>query len=243
MSANDDLLEAVNIAYDRIANDATSVASQAFIANLAESRCPSSDELRSAMNAARLKLQDILFSRSTLGLLGGGDISDSRLAAMKLKFRQFERPLNSPALPASTEIPPMRLPLAAMLGAVLGMLIGAPVGIYFLNMRDAGLFVGASVGAFAVPWALDRASRNVGVSRFLIASLSFATAVEAWAYLSVNPLAAVWQKLSGRKSIQRIAIYVGHCSFSHAAASPMSVRSWKLLPVKQSTIGYTMRLL
>ncbi|HEY4260700.1 MAG TPA: hypothetical protein VGM98_11095 [Schlesneria sp.] len=102
----------------------------------------------------------------------------------------------------------MRLPLAAMLGAVLGMLIGAPVGIYFLNMRDTGLFVGASVGAFFVPWALDRASRNVGLSRFLIASLSFATAVEVWTYLSVNPLAAIWQKLSGRKSIQRIVIYV-----------------------------------
>lgn len=208
MSANNKLLEAVKDTHDQIAQGATDLATLAFMANLGESRCPSSDELQSAMIAARRKLQDILFSRNTLEKLGGSDTSDARLAGMKLEFRRFERPLNSPPLPASTEMPPMCLPLAATLGTVLGMLIGSPIGLYFLDMRDTGLFVGACVGAFIVPWALDQASRNVWLSRTLIASLGVATAVEVWAYLSVNPLAAIWRKLSGHKSLQRIAIYL-----------------------------------
>ena len=209
MSAKDDLLNAAKTAHDHMAPGATDAAVQAFMANLGESRCPSPEELQSAMNAARSKLRDVLFNRTTIQMLVGRDTpTDDRLAAMKLSFNGFEPPLKSPPLPACTELPPMRLPLAAMLGAVLGALIGSPVGLYFLAMRDVGLLVGAPLGALVVTWALDQASRSAWLSRTLIATLGVATAVEVWAYLSVNPLAAIWQKLSGRKSLQRIVVYL-----------------------------------
>jgi hypothetical protein len=105
-------------------------------------------------------------------------------------------------------MPPMRLALAALLGAVLGTLIGCPVGIYLLGSRDVGLIIGGPVGAFLATWALDQASRSKWVSNMLIGALGCATLAEVWTYLSSNPLAAVWRRLSGRTSILRIAVYL-----------------------------------
>jgi hypothetical protein len=128
MSAKDNLLIAAKAAHNHVVTAATDAAVHAFMGNLGESRCPTPDELQSAMNAARGKLRDVLFNRATIQIVGGCDLTDDgRLAAIELKFKEFALPLKSPPLPACTEMPPMRLPLAAMLGAILGMLIGSPL--------------------------------------------------------------------------------------------------------------------
>ena len=209
MKATESVLNASLKAFDIVANDATEVAVRAFMANLGDSQCPSREELRSAINASYGKLKDCLFNRKTINALSGADsINDNRLDAIALTFNRFAPPLNCPPLPVFTELNMMRMPLAAMLGAVLGALIGSFIGLYFLAMRDVGLLVGAPFGAFAVTWGLEQASRSVWISRTLIATLGLATAAEVWAYLSVNPMAAIWRKLSGRDSIKRVAVYL-----------------------------------
>ncbi len=183
----------------------------AFMANLGESRCPSREELQSAMIAARGKLRDGLFNPGTIQKLIGGDAPDNnRLAEIELSFNLRVPPLLSPPLPAYSELPPMQLALAALLGAVLGMLIGSPVGIYLLAMRDVGLLIGAPLGAFATTWATDQASRNKWLSRMLITALGVATVAELWAFLSVSPWNVIRQRLSGRNSntFARIAMYL-----------------------------------
>jgi hypothetical protein len=209
MSANHEILSAAQKGYDRVSPGATDAAVRAFLANLGDSRSPSPEELQSAMTAARSRLQEELFRADMLRLLGDGDAPDAhRLDAIAIEFRRFAPPLNAPPLPATTELPPLRMPVASMLGAILGALIGSPLGFYLLGMRDVGLLVGAPLGALVTTYALEQASRSTWLSRTLIATLGVATAAEVWAFLSVNPLAAIWRKLSGRNSLQRIAVYL-----------------------------------
>ena len=209
MSATESVLNVWTQADEVVATVATEAAVRAFVANLGDSRCPSRDELQSAINASRGKLREFLFDRKTINALNRADsFNDSRLDAIALKFSRFAPPLNCPPLPVFTELNPIRMSLAAMLGAVFGGLIGSFVGIYFLAMRDVGLLVGAPLGAFALTWGLEQASRSVWISRTLITALGVATAAEVWAYLSVNPVAVIWRKLSGRDSIKRITVYL-----------------------------------
>ena len=209
MSAKDSLLTAALQTHNRLAPGLTDAAVLAFMASLGDSRCPSPEELQSAMTVARGKLRDGLFNRDTIKMLIGSEAPDeNRLAAIALSFNRLVPPLNSPPLPGREEMPPMRLALAALLGAVLGTLIGSPVGIYLLGTRDVGLLVGAPLGAFLTTWALDQASRSKSLSHTLVTALGCATVAEVWAYLSANPLAAIWRRLSGRNSILRIVLYL-----------------------------------
>jgi len=182
---------------------------QAYFANLGAAACPSTDALDAAMVAARIKLHEGLFRSGFLEQLVGRSLNDSEFDALPLKFAHLAPELRSPPLPATSELYPARVATAAMLGAGLGVLVGGPIGMYLLGARDTGILVGAPIGAFVTTWAVNFASRNEAASNTLIGVLGVATVAEAWAFLSVNPLAAVWQRLSGRRAVIRVAIYVG----------------------------------
>ena len=122
---------------------------RAFIATIGDSPCPSADEIQSAMNAGRRKIVEVIFSRDVVLIIGGGDMPDEhRLNSIKQEFSLFEPPLDAPPLPAVTEMMGSRIAFAAALGAILGTLIGSPICIYLLAMRDVGLLLGPPIGAF-----------------------------------------------------------------------------------------------
>ena len=209
MLSNEVLLGSVKQAYENVSPGTIDEGVRAFVGNIGNSPCPSPEEIRSAMNAARRKVSEKIFKPELIQLIVGGDVPDDRrVDSLRLEFGKFEPPLNSPPLPASTEMMPSRMPFAAMLGAILGALIGSPVCLYLLAMRDVGLLFGPPIGALLTTLALEQASRNARLSRILITTLSVATVAEAWALLSRNPLTTIWQKASVASTARRIAVYV-----------------------------------
>lgn len=210
MSNKDAISRAIET-HKRVSRDLTKAAVDAFMANLGVNSCPTLDEIQSALENARRKLVDGLFHRDKMfGLFEGDGPDDVRLAAIRLQLNAFTPKMNCPPFPAYSEISPLRLGLTALLGTVVGLMVGSPVGIYLLASRDTGLVLGAPLGAFLITWAVVEASRSKALSDFLIWALMSSTVAEAWAFLSSNPVTAIWNRLSGQSGrgvITRIGIY------------------------------------
>ncbi len=187
-------------------------ATGAYCGRLAGGVLPGKDELAAARDAAQSALKRRVFSAAWLGALAGGEPpSPEKAAALELAFDRIGPRLVVPPPEAHSELTPSRVALAAALGAVAGLMILGPLARLLLDMRDAGLLIGAPLGAGLVVLGLWRVSESKWLQAFLVGTLAAATAAEVWAMVTpAGWFRWLWDRLGGRYSgLGRILLYLG----------------------------------
>jgi len=115
---------------------------------------------KTAVTRTRGMLKKQLISPAWLALLRkDGDVDDHWIGTTALSFEYLVGPLQIPAPALRTGPRAVGMALAAMMGAVLGMLAATPLTRWTLDMRDLGIVVGGPLGAFLLVLIAWRGSR------------------------------------------------------------------------------------
>jgi hypothetical protein len=131
----------------------------AFFTSLGRKDYPAQHDLAAARDAAESAVRQRLLSPEWLSAMNGGKpVSKGEAARLKLSLGLVVPPLAVPAPQDASDVSPIGLAIAAVVGAVGGMVALAPLTRVLLDMRDTGLFVGAPLGAFVLVLATCRAS-------------------------------------------------------------------------------------
>jgi hypothetical protein len=167
-------------------------------------------DVEAAKLAAENALKKQIPSQKWVDAISESPIPDSDNAALKLSFIAVRPALRLPEPQIISELSPVRIGLAALVGAIGGMMILTPLARLLLDMRDTGLFVGAPVGAFVMVIAVWHSARSERLKRFLIWALGVAIIAEVWVFLTGGGVfGRVWSKLRQRGSVpKRILLYV-----------------------------------
>jgi hypothetical protein len=133
----------------------------ACLGRLGSKASPAKHDLAAARDAAEAALKQRLFSPEWLSAMNGGEpVSKEGLAGLRLSLGLAITPLAVPPPPDAYEVAPLGLAVAAVIGAVGGMMAVAPLTRTLLDMGQTGLFVGAPVGAFVLVLAACRAANS-----------------------------------------------------------------------------------
>ena len=190
---------------------AVNEAAAAFVTHLGREPYPGASDLAAARGAAEASLKQRVLSPEWLSAARSGtDVSSADVARLRLGFDAVMQPLLVPAPQDASVISPLRLAMAAAIGAVAGMMLLTPLARLLLDMRDTGLFIGAPLGAGALVLAAWFAAGSKWLRGILTAALGVAAAAEIWGVLTGGGvLRRVWRMLGGRRSaMQRIALYL-----------------------------------
>ncbi len=181
---------------------------------LGEGSFPSTAVLEAATDRTKSLLKTELMSDAWISACSGGHSPrKEEKTALRLVLGLAVTPLRAPPPQAYDRIQPARVALAALLGAVLGMMLLAPACRLLLDMRDVGLFVGAPAGAFILVLAIWKTSESKAVRGLLMAGLGAATVLELWQILRPRGVfSRVWGRRAGRPSkagrLGRVAVYL-----------------------------------
>ena len=183
----------------------------AYFDALGKSECPGLDDVQAAARAAETTLATKVLTKEWVAAISGVSPPDSgRKAALELSFNAVRPTLRLPSPQDMSELSPVRMGIAALIGAIGGMLILTPLTRVLLDMRDVGLFVGPPVGAFLLVLAVWHSARSDWLRRLLIAAFAVAAIGEVWAiFTGGGILGRLWSQLGGRGSaFKRILLYV-----------------------------------
>jgi len=110
---------------------------------------PTGGDFTAAESRANAVLKQELLSANSVALVNGGTrLDDDGLALVALSFDTIARPVRVPGPAAGAEAKPVTLALAGAAGAIGGMMLGAALMRLAFDMRDLGLVLGGSIGAF-----------------------------------------------------------------------------------------------
>lgn len=183
----------------------------AYFDALGKCESPGPPDIQAAVRAAETILAKTVLTQEWVAAVSGASLQDSdRKAALELSFNAVRPALKIPSPQIVSELSPVRMGIAALVGAIGGMLIFTPLTRVLLDMRDVGLFVGAPVGAFLLVLAAWHSARSMWLRRFLVAAFGVAAIGEVWGILSGGGiLRRLWAQLGGRRSaLKRILLYV-----------------------------------
>jgi hypothetical protein len=150
--------------------------------------------------------------RETLPALldaAGGRIPEDRRALLLLRMEEIIPPLSLPEPEVTEEIPPLRVAVAAAIGALAGMLVLPPITWAVLGDRGTGILAGAPLGAMASAFAALVLPRNRRLMRLLAGLLGMATVAEAVRFLGGGSLFLRGFSLLRQKntSLKRLFLY------------------------------------
>jgi len=140
---------------------AVDLAVHKYFTALGKSDCPGPADIEAAKCAAEEALAKELLSRDWM--LALKDASKQNVewdASQTLCFNTMRSKLRLPSPQIRSELSAIHLGLAAVVGAVGGMLVLTPVMRLLLGMRDTGLFIGAPAGAFLLVFAVWHSARS-----------------------------------------------------------------------------------
>jgi len=178
----------------------------AFLALLPEEGIPGAgDTPRAAVRVENRVLEIVQpgFARA----LGLEDEGKAALFTLRLQEHLPPFAASAPAVDRST--PPLRTGLAAAAGALIGTGLFSPLTALFFGSREAGLLLGAPLGAFALSLAALRLPENRKLLWALAALLGLAGLREALAFLGSGSLfSRGWNLLTkNRGSFSRLVLF------------------------------------
>lgn len=183
----------------------------AYLYNLGNKEYPGQPDIAAARDAAEYTIKQRILSPEWLSaMMGGKPVAKEDAAGLRLSFDAVVPHLTVPAPQDASELSPVGLGIAAVVGAVGGMMVLTPLARLLLDMRDTGLFVGAPLGAFLLVLATCHAANSNRLRRILVTAFAVAAIGEVWVILTGGGLLSrVWRQLGGRRSgVQRILLYV-----------------------------------
>lgn len=129
---------------------------------------PGAGDFEAAEARAHATLKQELLSENAVALVNGGTkLDESALALVALSFDSIARPLRIPSPAGMVETRTMTLALAGAAGAVIGMLVLAPLMRLAFQMRDLGLVLGGPLGALLAVLIAHRLARIRLLTRIL----------------------------------------------------------------------------
>jgi len=147
-------------------------------------------------------LETILDTEFLFGLFSDKNFSDEQLQLIKYEFRKLSPKLVVPYALPKTRLRPAALPIMALAGSVIGMLL---TGFLFrlllgVDYRQFGIIVGSAFGAFLFSYIGIVLSNNKIITRVLQTIFGVAVAAEIFTLFtsSLNPFSSLWRKLTGR---------------------------------------------
>ena len=192
-------------------SETVSDAAAAFFARLVPNRQPSRADVEAAADSVQTGLHKRLFRDDWLELASDGrHITEDVRAAIRVTFERPVPTLTISSPPDTSELLLSRIALAALVGAVAGLMLLTPLTRLLLGSRDIGFFVGPPIGAFFLVLAAGFASKSKWLRRVLLLGLGVATVAEVWGILSEGTLwGTIRRKLGGRGSaLKRILLYI-----------------------------------
>jgi len=153
---------------EKLCRDLTGSATDQYFVALDAGSSPEQAQLDIARAAAQSLLKKELLSPAWISVISGETVTDERsTAAVALNFDSVAIPLQIPEPARDAEPKAFGLALAAMIGAILGMVILTPLFRIAFEMRDLGLGLGGPLGALCAVLIVHRAGRNRLVLRLL----------------------------------------------------------------------------
>lgn len=129
---------------------------------------PTAGDFTAAEGRANAVLKQELLSPNSVALVNGGiGLDDDGIALVALSFDSISRPLRVPGPVVGAEAKPLTLALAGAGGAIGGMMLGAALMRLAFEMRDLGLVLGGSIGAFLAVLIVHRMARGRLLTRIL----------------------------------------------------------------------------
>ena len=186
-----------------------------YFHHLESQECPGEADLAAARDAAERTLKDRVCSLEWLSAMNGGKpISEEDAASLRLKFDAVAPSLVVPAPQVISDLAPARLGLAAAVGAVVGMMVLAPLTRVLLDMRDTGVFVGAPIGAFLLVLAVWQVAKREGLRKVLEWAFGGVLLIEVLAILTggsiLGWLKPLWILLGNRRAgVRHVLVYAG----------------------------------
>lgn len=211
MTGQEDRITRVRAAVAPLRKAAVDEGIGVYLYHLGNKEYPGQPDVAAARDAAEFALkQHILTPEWLSAMMGDKPVAKEAAASLRLSFDAVVSPLTVPAPQDASELSPVRLAIAAVVGAVGGMMVLTPLARLLLDMRDTGLFVGAPLGAFLLVLATWHAANSKWLRRILVTAFAVGAIGEVWAILTGGGLLSrVWRQLGGRRSgMRRILLYV-----------------------------------
>lgn len=144
---------------------------------------PDETEFEAAQRKAESVLKASLLSQPWLSAITGEKkTGDERPETLPLAFKSIAPPLQIPLSSKLGELRASSVALAALVGALVGMLILTPLLRLAVGLQDTvGMFLGAPLGAFGMVWLVRQVSRVPRFRKALQASLGVAVVVDTGA--------------------------------------------------------------
>lgn len=209
MIKQQDHIEHIRTALEPHFDTAVEQAASVFLGGLGGQDAPGEADVSAATAAAHSALKRHALSEKWLSVVGEQGISQDQRSRIELVFDTVLPPPTIPQPQDASTMSSGRLALAAVVGAVFGMMVLTPLAHLLLDMRDTGLFIGAPVGAALLVLASWHAAHSKWIKNILIGALGVATVTEVWALLSGGgAFGRLWRALGGRRSgFKRVLIY------------------------------------
>ena len=216
MNAVDSIVQKSKIVENELNNLAESESLALMFNSVAEY---SPEKLKSKTIAAQNRLIEKILQKNFLDkLFHDENLSDEQINLIKYDFRQTAAQLEIPFAVLKTQLRPLALPILALAGAVIGMLVTTLIVRICLgnDYRTFGIIIGSAGGAFLFSLSGVFLSKHERVTRILQVIFGVGIAAEIFTLFSgaVNPFSFLWKKLTGRfgsgifGKIKRIAYFI-----------------------------------
>ena len=176
---------------------------------------PSESDLDAAEARLRLSLRDELLNSKMLSKIAGQTKFDHKTAkSLAFAFDTVVPPVTIPKPAHVFELRGISVALAALLGAIIGVMALTPLTRLALGMRDLGIVLGGPLGAFCMVLVVWRISKSKTLRRILIAVLGIASVAEIWRAVKGDAFfSGIWTLLHLKHPkkgiIKRLVLYIG----------------------------------
>lgn len=194
-----------------IKNNLVEMAYQAFADTLKGKSMPQATDIEMATQAARFavfaQLSEISFLSEYF----------PHLSEKQQQNLYYELPSLAPSLtiappPLQLQLSPLRLALVAVIGLLLGAFLVTPPFAYLLQMRDVGLLLGSTLGAFLSVWFAIKIIESTQVRNLVNNFLALSATGEVFTLiLQTNLFSDLWKRLGNqteKKFAARFALYL-----------------------------------
>lgn len=154
---------------DQVVNDCLEI----FFAELNDSKLPASTTLAHATQKVQAKATLLLTTDAVLSNLPNSITDPRSQAALRTSWQSLLPPWPVPAPTAVQQVAPWRAAVAGALGSLLGSLAIGWLMEWLLDLREAGLLLGALIGAAGLVYAFGFAMQRITAHPSFMARVIF----------------------------------------------------------------------
>lgn len=188
---------------DQISRDCTAT----FLASIASTDFPDAKDMEQARVIIQDKASMLFTSDEILTALPNGPSELNTKEALRMSWLSLMPKLILPVPNPELELAAWRLAMAGALGSLLGMFLIGGLMHWWLNMRDAGMLFGASIGAFSLVYGAWFVARSTAVRTALVALIGVSTVEPFIVFFNIG-FGGLWKRLIGTGSLlKRFFVY------------------------------------